>query len=139
MKASSDGFHKIFSCHHGRIGFYFESDTQSQNDATDQQDCHFHDIGRRFQPEEHEHGEVDEQAEAERNGYLKQVHPQVFSQLPACHQKWFEDNEQQVEQNGPYTHCEGRKQAQYVGYTRDGRRAQQRFGDEGNAECIDEQ
>ena len=61
---------------------------------------------------------------AVRNGDLEQVHSQVFSQLPACHQKWFEDNEQQVEQNGPYTHCEGRKQAQYVGYTRDGRRAQ---------------
>ena len=139
VEALGDDVDKIFAGHHGYVRLDFQCDAQRQNDAADQQGYDLSYVGGRVKPEEDEHGEVDEQSEAAGDGYLQRIHLPVGFQLFARHQEGFEDDEQQVEQDGPYAYGIRSEHAQHVGDAGDGRGAQQGFGDEGNAKGIDEQ
>ena len=131
---------KIFSGHHGCIGFYLQCNAYGQNDTADQQGDNHVKIFGGIQPIKNTvHAQVNKHTEAEGDRDLKQVHAQIGLQILACHQERFHYYKEEVQHDGPLADGERREHAQYIRDTCDGRSSQGRFGDKRNAECIDKQ
>ena len=94
----------------------------------------------RIQPEKYVmHADVYEYSEAEGYGNLQQEHPQVVFKVAACHHKWLEHHEQDVEHDGPFSDGEGGEHAQYVCHAGNWRRAQGGSGNKGYPKRIHKQ
>lgn len=118
--AAADDLDQIFAGRHRHVDPHLERDARRQNEAPDDEPQQLGRIGHRLEPEEHQHGAVDEESEAERDGNLQQVGGAFAAQILARHEEEVQQHEGEVEQDGPLPHRERREHAQHVVHARDG-------------------
>ena len=139
LKPSRDHSNEEFSGHHRYIDLHLQRDPRCQNDTSDEDIADLAQVVRRSKPIEHVHGHIDKQPETDRDRYLQEEKPQILFQILAPHQGQLEENEQNVHDDRPLSHGQGREHAQHIIHTGYRRCPQRCLCDESDTQSIDKQ